>query len=82
MVGLLLQRTEAIHMIPPETLSSVRDIFGKAFNQQMYMGVGLAAAQVPFVAMMWTKEPVASVETSVDNSLETETNRETNSDKA
>jgi hypothetical protein len=54
MVGLVLQRTETMGLLSPDELLPTRYLFGRAYNMQMYVGIALAALQVPILAMMWT----------------------------
>lgn len=54
MVDMLLQRTETMLLLAPDRLLQARELFGKAYNTQMYVGIGLAAAQIPILGMMWT----------------------------
>ena len=44
-----------MHSLSGATLEATRHAFGKAYNRQMYVAIGLAAAQVPLTAMMITK---------------------------
>ncbi|PSN72305.1 MFS general substrate transporter [Corynespora cassiicola Philippines] len=60
-VSRLMQRTETLHLLSGTTLDQARDIFGKAYNRQMYVGVGLASVQAPLVAMMATNKVFPSV---------------------
>ncbi|CAO2654475.1 Nn.00g112080.m01.CDS01 [Neocucurbitaria sp. VM-36] len=52
---LVLERTEKIRLLEDEMALATRVVFGKAYNLQMYLATGLAVAQLPSTAMMWTK---------------------------
>lgn len=56
LVGLILERTEEIHLLQDEVALAVREVFGKAYNLQMYLATGFAVAQLPGTAMMWTAQ--------------------------
>jgi len=57
-VELLLQRTDVISTLPEAAQSQVREIFGRGYNLQMKIMIGMAAAQVPSTLLMWTKKPI------------------------
>ena len=54
----LLQTSAVVNSLPPELQESVRAIFGKAYNIQMRILIGLAAAQLPSSALMWQKKQI------------------------
>ncbi|KAI4642949.1 hypothetical protein J4E93_007018 [Alternaria ventricosa] len=56
----LLERTELVQSLSPETLERVRQVFGEAYNLQVKVLIGFAAAKVPVTGMMWTNLRVES----------------------
>ena len=50
---MLLEKTETISMLSGTTLEEVRAVFGRAYNQEMYLAIGLAACCLPLAAMSW-----------------------------
>jgi hypothetical protein len=56
----LLERTELIQQLPPDTLDRVRTLFGEAYNLQVKVLIGFAAAKLPVTALMWTKQVAES----------------------
>ncbi|OTB15832.1 hypothetical protein K445DRAFT_300593 [Daldinia sp. EC12] len=54
LLGLILERTEALRLLDRETARSAREVFAKGYNLQMDLGTGLAAAQIPATLLMWT----------------------------
>ena len=57
-VELLLQTTDIISKLPEAVQSQAREVFGRGYNLQMKIMIGMAAAQVPSTLLMWTKKPV------------------------
>ncbi|KAI1804893.1 MFS general substrate transporter [Daldinia bambusicola] len=53
-LGLILERTEALHLLDGEVARRAREVFGNGYNLQMDLGIGLAAAQIPATLLMWT----------------------------
>jgi hypothetical protein len=53
---LLLQRTESIKELPLDTAEKVRTLFGEAYNLQITILIGFAAAKIPVTALMWTSQ--------------------------
>jgi hypothetical protein len=56
-VELLLQTTDIISKLPEAAQSQVREGFGRWYNFQMKIMIGMAAAQLPSTLLMWTKKP-------------------------
>ncbi|KAH8730006.1 major facilitator superfamily domain-containing protein, partial [Phaeosphaeriaceae sp. PMI808] len=56
LLGPILERTEAIHLLQDSVAIAAREVFGKAYNLQMNLATGLAAAQLLGTALMWTRE--------------------------
>ena len=56
----LLERTELVQTLSPETLEHVRRVFGEAYNLQVKVLIGFAVAKVPVTGMMWTNLRVES----------------------
>ncbi|KAI4620919.1 hypothetical protein J4E83_005282 [Alternaria metachromatica] len=56
----LLERTELVQTLSPETLERVRQVFGEAYNLQVKVLIGFAVAKVPVTGMMWTNLRVES----------------------
>jgi hypothetical protein len=56
LVASLLERTELVQELPPDTLERVRALFGEAYNLQVKVLIGFAAAKVPVTALMWTNQ--------------------------
>jgi hypothetical protein len=56
----LLERTELIQQLPPDTLERVRMLFGEAYNLQVKVLIGFAAAKLPVTALMWTNQVAES----------------------
>ncbi|KAI4685845.1 uncharacterized protein J4E88_003682 [Alternaria novae-zelandiae] len=56
----LLERTELVQTLSPETLERVRQLFGEAYNLQVKVLIGFAVAKVPVTGMMWTNLRVES----------------------
>lgn len=50
----ILERTEVLSRLPLDVAKVARVVFGKAYNLQMYIAIGLSAAQLPMTALMWT----------------------------
>ncbi|KAL1801393.1 hypothetical protein ACET3X_001735 [Alternaria dauci] len=50
----LLERTELAQHLSPDTLERVRMVFGEAYNLQVKVLIGFAAAKVPVTGLMWT----------------------------
>jgi hypothetical protein len=57
-VELLLQTTDIISKLPEAAQSQVRGGFGRWYNFQMKIMIGMAAAQLPSTLLMWTKKPI------------------------
>jgi hypothetical protein len=57
-VALLLQTTDVISKLPEAAQSQVREVFGRGYNLQMKIMIGMAAAQLPSTLLMWTKKPI------------------------
>jgi len=57
-VELLLQTTDVISKLPEAAQSQVREVFGRGYNFQMKIMIGMAAAQLPSTLLMWTKKPI------------------------
>jgi hypothetical protein len=57
-VELLLQTTDVISKLPEAAQSQVREVFGRGYNLQMKIMIGMAAAQLPSTLLMWTKKPI------------------------
>jgi hypothetical protein len=57
-VELLLQTTDVISKLPEAAQSQAREVFGRGYNLQMKIMIGMAAAQVPSTLLMWTKKPI------------------------
>jgi len=57
-VELLLQTTDIISKLPEAAQSQVREGFGRWYNFQMKIMIGMAAAQLPSTLLMWTKKPI------------------------
>lgn len=53
----ILQSAAAIKMLPPSVQTSTRIEFGKAYNEQMRIVIGLAVAQFIATFLMWKKRP-------------------------
>lgn len=58
LVATIFQRTGAVALLPEAKQETVRALFGEAYNTQMRILIGFAAAQIPATLLMWTKEPV------------------------
>jgi hypothetical protein len=56
---LLLDRTETIITLPPDQQVVVRELFGIAYNRQMNILIGIAAAQVLVSLLQWKRKPKA-----------------------
>ncbi|RYN60776.1 hypothetical protein AA0114_g1074 [Alternaria tenuissima] len=56
----LLERTELVQHLSPETLERVRMLFGEAYNLQVKVLIGFAVAKVPVTGLMWTNLRVES----------------------
>jgi len=56
----LLEKTELVQTLSPETLERVRQVFGEAYNLQVKVLIGFAIAKVPVTGMMWTNLRVES----------------------
>jgi hypothetical protein len=56
LLGSILERTETIHLLKDITAQQTREVFGRAYNLQMYLAIGLAAAQLPTTMLMWTQK--------------------------
>jgi hypothetical protein len=56
----LLERTDLIQQLPPDTLERVRMLFRKAYNLQVKVLIGFAAAKLPVTALMWTNQVAES----------------------
>ncbi|KAI4684549.1 uncharacterized protein J4E84_006539 [Alternaria hordeiaustralica] len=56
----LLEKTELVQTLSPETLEHVRQVFGEAYNLQVKVLIGFAVAKVPVTGMMWTNLRVES----------------------
>jgi hypothetical protein len=69
----LLERTETMHLLSGEEAAQVRRIFGDAYNRQMYLAVGLAAACLPAAAMAWSRQ--GRVETPSTEKIEVNNHR-------
>lgn len=54
LVILVLQKTETIKELSADTALQVRTIFGDAYNLQIMIMIGFAAAKIPVTALMWT----------------------------
>jgi hypothetical protein len=57
-VELLLQTTDVISKLPEAAQSQVREVFGRGYNLQMMIMIGMVAAQLPSTLFMWTKKPI------------------------
>ncbi|KAF2643899.1 MFS general substrate transporter [Massarina eburnea CBS 473.64] len=53
LANMLLERTETMQLLSGDSLADVRVIFGQAYNRQMYLAIGLAAACLPVAALTW-----------------------------
>ncbi|GAW24967.1 hypothetical protein ANO14919_145640 [Xylariales sp. No.14919] len=53
-LAMILERTETINLLSAESAKLARQVFGKGYNLQMDLGIGLAAAQLPATLLMWT----------------------------
>ncbi|KAF1951253.1 MFS general substrate transporter [Byssothecium circinans] len=53
LANMLLERTETMRLLSGKELADVRVIFGQAYNRQIYLAVGLAAACLPVAALTW-----------------------------
>jgi hypothetical protein len=62
---MLLEKTETIATLSGTTLEEVRVVFGKAYNQEMYLATGLAASCLLLAAMTW--RPMYRDETTVSS---------------
>jgi hypothetical protein len=56
LLGIILEQTGAIDMLQDAVFMRVRWTFGKAYNLQMYLAIGFAAAQLPATALVWTSK--------------------------
>jgi hypothetical protein len=56
----LLERTELVQHLSPDTLERVRMLFGEAYNLQVKVLIGFAVAKVPVTGLMWTNLRVES----------------------
>jgi len=56
--ALVMDRTERIFALPPDKQELVRHMFGKMYNTQMYILIGIAAAQVFMPLLMWKRKPL------------------------
>lgn len=54
----LLQTSAVVNSLSPEHQERVRAIFGRGYNIQMRILIGLAAAQLPSSALMWQKKQI------------------------
>jgi hypothetical protein len=54
----ILHRTENIALLPADLREAARVVFGESMNLQIKLVIGLAAAQLPATAIMWTKQVV------------------------
>lgn len=57
-VELLLQTTDVISKLPEGAQEQVREIFGRGYNLQMKIMIGMGAANFPSTLLMWTKKPI------------------------
>ncbi|KAI0120745.1 MFS general substrate transporter [Hypoxylon sp. NC0597] len=57
-VDLILDRTETIVNLPPETQALVRRAFGDMYNMQMTITIGIAAAQFLLVFLQWQRKAI------------------------
>jgi hypothetical protein len=53
---LLLERTEMVKELTPDTARQVRMLFGEAYNLQVKVLIGFAVAKLPATALMWTNQ--------------------------
>lgn len=56
--ALILDRTEEILTLPPETQPLVRQMFGDMYNKQMVILIGISAAQVCMTLLQWQRKPI------------------------
>lgn len=54
LVMLILEKTETIKELSADIALQVHTIFGEAYNLQIMIMIGFAAAKVPVTALMWT----------------------------
>lgn len=54
----LLRSAEAIKAFPPETQEIIKSTFADAYNLQMKILAGFAAAQIPSSFIMWQKKQI------------------------
>jgi NO-binding membrane sensor protein with MHYT domain len=54
--ALLEKPYAAMHMIPIDAIDKVREIFANGYNIEMKFLIGIVAAQVPALALMWTNQ--------------------------
>jgi hypothetical protein len=53
---LLLEKTETISELAPDTARQVRELFGEGYNLQIKVLIGFAVAKLPVTALMWTNQ--------------------------
>jgi hypothetical protein len=53
---LLLEKTETISELAPDTARQVRMLFGEGYNLQIRVLIGFAVAKIPVTALMWTNQ--------------------------
>jgi hypothetical protein len=53
---LLLEKTETISELAPDTARQVRMLFGEGYNLQIKVLIGFAVAKLPVTALMWTNQ--------------------------
>lgn len=57
-VAIILDRTDRIISLPHESQARVREIFGDIYNTQMYILIGIAAAQALGALLAWQKKAI------------------------
>lgn len=68
LLGLILKRTEKIHLLQDDVALAAREVFGEAYNLQIDLATGFVVAQLPSTAMMWTAQNYLRLDQ--DNMLE------------
>lgn len=57
-VTALLDRTDGINSLPNEAHDKVRSAFAQGYNLQMQILIGVAAAHLPAILMMWSRKRI------------------------
>jgi hypothetical protein len=52
----ILEKTDLMRKLPPNTLQQVQTLFGEAYNLQFKILIGFAVAKLPVTALMWTNQ--------------------------